>query len=127
MEIKRTTYGVTFDHGISMAEYNEKPAGQTQGQTQGSILPGSPTVREALDALLPKEPTVSGLILGELAAAGSALHLRPASGFQAAARRAISHLRALPGPAAAGAADELEALLADAELLDQYKASLLET
>lgn len=127
MQINRTTYGVSFNTGISTAEYNEAPAGQTQGQTQGSILPGSTTVTEALSALFPKEPTVAGQILGQLAAAGSALHLRTASGYQSAARKTIRNLRAKGGEAAVRAAAELEGLLADTELLDQYKASLLET
>jgi len=127
MQINRTTYGVNFNTGISNAEYNEAPAGQTQGQTQGSILPGSTTVTEALAALFPKEPTVAGQILGQLAAAGSALHLRTANGYQSAARKAIRNLRSKGGPAAAQAASELESLLSDTELLDHYKASLLET
>ena len=127
MQVNRTTHGVNFNTGISTAEYNEAPAGQTQGQTQGTILPGSTTVSEALAGLFPKDPTVSGQILGQLAAAGNALHLRTASGYQAAARKAIRNLRATGGSAAARAADELECLLDDTELLDQYKASLLET
>ena len=127
MQINRTTHGVSFNTGISTAEYNEAPAGQTQGQTQGSILPGSTTVTEALSSLFPKEPTVSGLILGQLAAAGSSLNLRTSLGFQAAAGKAIRNLRAAGRASADRAADELESLLADSELLDHYKASLLET
>ncbi len=127
MQINRTTHGVSFNTGISMAEYNEAPAGQTSGQTQGMILPGSTTVTEALAAVFPKEPTVTALILGQLAMAGSALHLRTSSGFQNAAKTAIGNLRSAGRPAAQRAADELEKLLDDADLLDQYKASLLET
>ena len=127
MQINRTTYGVSFNTGISTAEYNEAPAGQTQGQTQGSILPGSTTVTEALSALFPKEPTVMGQLLGQLAAAGNSLSLRTAPGFRAAAHKAIQNLRISGGEAAGRAAAELECLLADTELLDQYKASLLET
>lgn len=127
MQINRTTHGVSFNTGISTAEYNESPAGQTQGQTQGSVLPGSTTVTEALSSLFPKDPTVAGQILGQLAAAGSSLHLRTATGYQNAARKTVRNLRANGGRAAIRAAAELEGLLADAELLDQYKASLLET
>ena len=127
MQINRTTYGVNFNTGISTAEYTDRPAGQKQGQTQGAILPGSTTVTEALAALFPKDPTVTGQILGQLAAAGSSLNLRTAPGFQTAARKAIGNLRASGGEAAGRAADELESLLADTELLDHYKASLLET
>ena len=127
MTIERTTHGVSFNTGISMAEYNEAPAGQTQGQTQGSILPGSTTVSEALAAVFPKDPTVAGLIIGQLAAAGNSLALRTASGFRAAAQKAIRDLRGGHGAAAARAANELDALLEDSDLLDMYRASLLES
>ena len=127
MNVNRTTYGVSFNTGISMAEYNEVPAGQTQGQTQHSILPGSTTVTEALAAIFPKDPTVSGMIVSILAAAGNSTLLRTGNGFHAAARKAIASLRGRKSPAARQAADELETLLADTELLDFYRASLLET
>ena len=108
MTINRTTHAVSFNTGISMAEYNEAPAGQTQGQTQGSILPGSTTVSEALEAVFPKDPTVTGLILGRMAADGSSLSLRTANGFHNAATKAIRNLRAASGEAASRAADELD-------------------
>ena len=127
MTVERTTQGVSFNTGISMAEYNEVPAGQTQGQTQGSILPGSTTVSEAMAAVFPKDPTVAGLILGQLAAAGNSLALRTANGFRAAAQKAIRDLRGGKGAAAMRAADELDALLEDTDLLDMYRASLLES
>ena len=127
VSMNRVTEQVSFNTGISLAEYNESPVGQTPGRTQGQILPGSTTVTEAMDALFPKEPTVSAQILSQLAAAGSSLNLRTAHGFQTAARKAIGSLRASGGKAAGRAAVELETLLADTDLLDQYKASLLET
>ena len=127
MNVNRTTSGVSFNTGISMAEYNETPAGQTQGQTQQSILPGSTTVSEALASIFPKDPTVSGSIMAMLAAAGNSTLLRTGNGFHAAARKAIGALRGKKGPAAQKAAEELETLLADTELLDYYRASLLET
>ncbi len=127
MTVGHTTHGVSFNTGISMAEYNEVPAGQTQGQTQGSILPGSTTVSEALAAVFPKDPTVAGLILGQLAAAGNSLALRTANGFRAAAQKAIRNLRGGKGASAMRAADELDALLEDTDLLDMYRASLLES
>lgn len=127
MNIERTTHGVSFNTGISMAEYNEAPAGQTRGQTQSAILPGSTTVSEAMEAVFPKDPTVAGLILGQLAAAGNSLALRTPRGFRAAAEKAIRNLRARGGAAASRAAGELDALLEDTELLDTYRASLLES
>ena len=127
MTLNRVTEGVNFNTGISMAEYNEAPAGQTPGQTQKSILPGSTTVSAALDAVFPKDPTVGATVFGMLALAGSATALRTGNGFHAAAKKTIGSLRKKGGKAASAAADELEGLLADTELLDFYRASLLET
>lgn len=127
MTLNRVTEGVSFNTGISMAEYNEAPAGQTPGQTQKSILPGSTTVSEALATVFPKDATVDAMVFGMLAQAGNSMALRTGNGFHAAARKAIGSLRKKGGPAASAAADELEGLLADTELLDFYRASLLET
>ena len=127
MNVKRTAQAVSFNTGISMAEYNEMPAGLTRGQTQGQILPGSTTVSAALDAVFPKDPTVSGQLQALLAAAGNSLLLRTPNGFHLAARKALTTLRGKKSETARKAADEIEALLADTELLDFYRASLLET
>ena len=83
--------------------------------------------------MFPRDPTVAGQITGLLAEAGASTLLRTAGGFHAAARRTIDNLRRKGGKdgkgggAAARAAAELEGLLADTELLDFYRASLLET
>ncbi len=133
MSLDRVASSVSFNTGISMAEYNEAPAGQTAGTTQRAILPGSTTVSEALASVFPRDPTVAGQITGLLAEAGASTLLRTAGGFHAAARRTIDNLRRKGGKdgkgggAAARAAAELEGLLADTELLDFYRASLLET
>ena len=132
MNVNRTTQGVSFNTGISMAEYNEAPAGQTPGQTQRSILPGSTTVSEALANVFPKDPTAAGQIMGMLAAAGNSTLLRTGNGFHMAAKKAIRNLRGKKGKggkgeAAGRAAEELENLLDDTELLDQYRAALLES
>lgn len=127
MTLNRVTEGVSFNTGISMSEYNDVPAGQTKGLTQGTVLPGSTTVSEALSSIFPKDPTVGGAILGMLASEGNATRLRSANGFRLATRRAIRTLRGKRGGAAKRAADELEALLSDTELLDFYRASLLES
>ena len=127
MTLNRVTEGVSFNTGISMAEYNETPAGQTKGQTQGTVLPGSTTVTEALDAVFPKDPTAEAAIFARLAAEGASTLLRTSGGFHRAAGRALANLRRRGSPAAGRAADELQALLEDAELLDYYRASLLES
>jgi len=129
VSMNRVTHGVDFNTGISVAEYNEAPVGQTQGQTQGAVLPGSTTVSEALANVFPHETDVTASLLGMLAAEGSSLALRTPGGFRAAAKRTIRTLRGMSGSseAASAAAAELEALLDDTELLDRYRASLLET
>ena len=80
-----------------------------------------------MEAVFPKDPTVAGLILGQLAAAGNSLALRTPRGFRSAAERAIRNLRSRGGAASSRAAGELDALLEDTELLDTYRASLLES
>lgn len=127
MNVSRTTHGVSFNTGISMAEYNQAPVGQTAGQTQGSILPGSTTVSEALANVFPKDPTVMGFILGQLAAAGNSMELRTGDGYLRAARRTIGNLRRSKGGYAQAAAGELEALLEDTDVLERYRAALLES
>ena len=127
VSLNRVTQGVTFDNGIRTAEYNEKPVGQTLGQTQQSLLPGETTVSEALESVFPKDPTVGGLISAALAQEGSLMALRTAHGFRSAATRTMRTLRGSKGRAAQAAADEIEALLEDTDLLDRYRASLLES
>ena len=127
VSLTRVTQGVTFDNGIRTAEYNEKPVGQTTGQTQQSLLPGETTVSEALESVFPKDPSVGGLIAGALAQAGSLMALRTANGFRSAALRTVRALRGAKGRASQAAADEIESLLADADLLDRYRAALLES
>jgi len=129
MNLNRVTSGVTFNTGISMSEYNDVPAGQTKGQTQGAVLPGSTTVSEALDSVFPRDPTVGASILGQMAAEGNSVALRSANGFRRATHKTIRSLKDRKGrsPAAERAAAELEALLEDTELLDFYRASLLES
>ena len=126
MNVNRTTYGVSFNTGISMAEYNEAPAGQTQGQTQGSILPGSTTVSEALSEVFPEGQHIEGEIMKALVA-GNLTQLRTEHGFASAALKAIRALRARRTKAADAAVRELESLMSDTELLNGYRAALLES
>lgn len=127
MALERIAHSVNFNTGISMAEYNEVPAGQTQGQTQSAVLPGATTVSEALAEIFPGSPGVSGQILSMLAAEGSSTLLRSGNGFRNAARKAASNLRKNASASSEEAAMEIERLLEDTELLDLYRASLLES
>ena len=128
--IDRVTSGVQFNTGISNAEWTSGQVGQASGQTQHAILPGSTTVSEALAAVFPKDVSISGEIMVALAAMGNSTALRSQNGFGRAARKAIKNLKnrsGLKSGAADRAAAELEGLLADTELLEMYRASLLET
>ena len=108
MEVSRTTHALTFDTGVRSAEWTSGVVGQTPGQTQQALLPGSTTVTAAL-------------------VAGNGPALRTPGGFNLAARRTLRNLRGRKGPAAQRAARELGALLADTELFESYRAALLET
>jgi len=125
--VNRMAHSVSFNTGISTAEYNESPVGQTTGQTQKPLLPGSTTVSEALDSVFPKEPSALAVILGEMAATGASPAFRTARGFRLAAEKTITALRRRRSGAAQAAADELERLLEDGELLESYRASILES
>lgn len=127
MAVNRVTQSVSFNTGISNAEFIETPAGQSTGQTTGKVLPGSTTVSEAINNVFPKDTTISGQIMTALAAAGNSTLLRTSSGFHSAATKTIKSLRKRGSKAASQAAEELEELLADTELLDQYQAALLES
>ena len=127
MELNRVTSGVRFDTGISTADWTRGTVGQTPGQTQGPLLPGSTTVTETLKELFPTGASVGAEIMDALAAAGGSPLLRTAAGFRSAAVRTIRTLRGKKGEKAGAAARELENLLADTELLDHYRAALLET
>ena len=127
MNLGRVTEQVSFNTGISLAEYNDAPVGQTPGRTQGQILPGSTTVTEALSAIFPRDPTVTGTILAMLAEAGNSPALRTSNGFHAAAMKTIRMLREKGSDKSKAAALVLENLMADTEVLDRYRAALLES
>ena len=126
MTAGRITSAVQFNTGISTADWTSGVVGQTPGQTQKTLLPGSTTVSEALNEVFATE-TLGVELLAQLAAAGGAVQLRTSGGFGRTMRRTIRTLRGKKGEKADAAARELEALLADTELLDRYRAALLES
>ena len=115
-----------FDTGVKDAMYAATPQGQTQGVTQKPLLPGSTTVSEALSEVFPEGQHIEGEIMRALIA-GNLMQLRTEHGFSAAARKTIRTLRGRKTKAAESAARELEGLLADTELLNEYRAALLES
>ena len=127
MEVNRTTESIRFDRGISVAEYAQGEVGHSARDSQEQpLLPGSTTVSEALANIFPEGQSVAGEIMSALVAGNSA-YLRTPHGFAQVARETLRTLRARNTPAAARAVRELEALLADTELFEQYRAALLET
>ncbi len=126
MRTSRATETIRFDQGISLAEYNEAPFGQSKAKDEPPLLPGSTTVSEALMSVFPEGDSVNGEIMRALVAGNSA-YLRTPRGFAETARRTLRLLREKEGPAAAAAVRELTGLLADTELFEQYRATLLES
>ena len=127
MKVSRTTEPIRFDRGISVAEFVEGEVGHKarEGNEQG-LLPGSTTVSEALANIFPEGQSVTGEIMSALVAGNSAT-LRTASGFSKTARETIRFLREKKTPAAERAVRELDSLLADTELFEQYRSALLES
>ena len=126
MKTRRVTETISFDRGISMAEYNEQPFGQSKAKAEPPILPGSTTVSEALMAVFPEGESVNGEIMRALVAGNSAF-LRTPGGFNETARQVLRKLRGRGTAAADAAVAELNSLLADTELFEQYRSTLLES
>jgi hypothetical protein len=126
MRTSRTTETISFDRGISMAEYNEQPYGQSKAKSEPSILPGSTTVSQALMGVFPESESINGEIMRALVAGNSAF-LRTPNGFNETARQVLRKLRGKGTPAADAAVLELTALLADTELFEHYRSTLLES
>ena len=91
-----------------------------------ALLPGSTTVSNALANVFPDGQGIAGEIMSALVADNLAA-LRTSHGFNEIARETIRLLREKDTPAARQAAVELDSLLADTELFEQYRAALLET
>ena len=115
-----------FDTGVRDAQYAETPQGQTPGVVQKPLLPGGTTVTEALNGVFPEGQHVEGEIMRALVE-GNLIQLRTEHGFAATAAKTIRTLRGRKTKAAEAAARELDGLLADTELLNEYRASLLES
>ena len=126
MKTRRTTETISFDRGISMAEYNEQPFGQSKAKSEPPILPGSTTVSQALMGVFPEGESVNGEIMRALVAGNSAF-LRTPGGFNETARQVLRKLRGKGTAAADAAVSELNSLLADTELFEQYRSTLLES
>ncbi len=126
LSVSRTTDPLRFDVGIGSAGYADIISSPGEGEAQKALLPGTTTVSQAIDELFPTDRSVEGEIMRELVAANPA-KLRTSSGFSDAAHSAIRSLRARGSEASDGAAHEIENLLADTDLFERYRMSILET
>ncbi|MBQ9725948.1 MAG: hypothetical protein IJ783_06375 [Kiritimatiellae bacterium] len=126
MNVSRTTEPLTFNTGIGNASFAEVLDTPAAGEPQKTLLPGSTTVTQAVDALFPTERAVRDEIMSALVA-GNTPALRTPGGFNEAARHTARALRARRTEAADAAAREIETLLADTDLFEHYRMSLLET
>ena len=124
--VSRTTEPLSFNVGIGSAGYADVIDSPVSGQPQKALMPGSTTVSQAVDALFPTDRSVCGEIMRALVSGNSAT-LRTPGGFAEIARSALRSLKDRMMPAADRAAREIEGLLADSDLLDRYRMSLLET
>ena len=125
LNVSRTTEPLRFDTGIGQAGYAEVMDSPIAGQPQKTLLPGSTTVTQAIDELFP-DRSVGGEVMRALVAGNSAV-LRTPSGFAQTARSAMRALKGRGSTTADSAAAEIETLLADTDLLERYRMSLLET
>ena len=123
LNVSRTTEPLRFDTGIGQAGYAEVMDSPIAGQPQKTLLPGSTTVTQAIDELFP-DRSVGGEVMRALVAGNSAV-LRTPSGFAQTARSAMRALKGRGSTAADSAAAEIETLLADTDLLERYRMSLL--
>lgn len=126
LNVSRTTEPLRFDVGIGSAGYADVISSPGAGEAQKALLPGATTVSQAVDELFPSDRSVDGEIMRALVA-GNPASLRTPGGFSEAARRTVGSLRARRTSAADSAAREIENLLADADLFEHYRLSLLET
>lgn len=126
VNVSRTAEPLRFDVGIGNASFAEVIDSPVAGQPQKSLLPGSTTVTQAVDELFPTGESVRAEVMAALVSGNSAA-LRTPGGFGDAARGALAALKQSGSQAAAAAAAEIETLLADTDLCERYRMSLLET
>ncbi len=124
--VSRTTEPLRFDVGIGKAGFAELLNSPVDGQPQKSLLPGGTTVSQAIDEIFPTDRSVGGEIMKALVAENSPA-LRTPSGFGNMAHQTLKSLRENRSPVFIRAANEIENLLADTDLFEHYRLSLMET
>lgn len=126
LNVSRSTEPLRFDVGIGSAGYAEVMDSPVSGQPQKSLLPGGTTVSQAIDDIFPLDRSVDGEIMKALVAENTAT-LRTPGGFSRMAQQTLKSLRDQRSATFDRAAHELENLLADTDLFEHYRLSLMET
>lgn len=126
LSVSRSTEPLRFDVGIGSAGFAEVLDSPVDGQPQKSLLPGATTVSQAIDEIFPTDRSVGGEIMKALVAENTA-SLRTPGGFSSMAHQTLKSLRDRKTPAFDRAAHEIENLLADTDLFEHYRLSLMET
>lgn len=124
--VSRTTEPLRFDVGIGSAGFADVMDSPVAGQPQKSLLPGATTVSQAIDEIFPTDRSVGGEIMRALVAENPAT-LRTPGGFNSMARQTLDDLHERRSPVFDRAAHEIENLLADQDLFEHYRLSLMET
>ena len=126
MNVSRTTEPLRFDVGIGSAGFTEVLDSPVDGQPQKSLLPGATTVSQAIDDIFPTDRNVGGEVMKALVAENTTT-LRTPGGFNRMAHQTLRSLRERNSPVSDRAAHEIENLLADTDLFEHYRLSLMET
>ena len=126
LNVSRTTEPLRFDVGIGSAGFAEVMDSPVDGQPRKALLPGATTVSQAIDEIFPTDRSVGGEIMRALVADNTAT-LRTPGGFGQMAQQALKSLRERQTGASELAAREIESLLADTDLFEHYRLSLMET
>lgn len=124
---QRISDGIRFDTGIGHTDYSDKPVGQSTGHPSTALLPAGTTVSEAIKDVFNFGATVNDEIMQLLTATYANPKFRTASGFHAAMKKALQNLKNSKGKHSGEAFRVLEELMEDTDLLEQYRASIVES
>ncbi|MBO5647257.1 MAG: hypothetical protein J6S30_00630 [Kiritimatiellae bacterium] len=117
---------ISFDSGISLASFVSGDGFSPFAGEAPSVLPGSMGVVESLEEMFPRSASVTGEIMSALVSGNNPL-LRTREGFNAAARSALSALKARGSLCSRRAAAEIESLIDDTEIFEAYRSALFES
>lgn len=126
MDTPRITNPIFLGPNIQSGEYveAEKTPQATAGR-QGELLPAGTSVSQEIRSVFDLLPGIDAELLAQTAAACTNPELRKASRFNAALLKTLAALQQKHSQTAGKAASLLQELLADQQLLADYRATLL--